>query len=472
MDKIQQLINAIQSSSIEKSNQDDTVIDNFNLHRRQLDKLSGLKELSEKLTKTIQDKTDEVMQDKTDYLLTLDQPEQLSDAWFAIRKKMLTASDIGSILGLNKYSSANAIIKKKLGVGAVFKGNAMTFHGQRYEDIACKAWENRYSKTVREYGLIQHRELEILGASPDGISTDGIMLEIKVPSQRKINGIIPTYYYSQMQAQLQVCDLDRCDFFECNIDEYRNEEDYDDDMFIIEDISYLDILPIEISVDFIKLPEDRRTAYGLEKGIIGVYQDAGDETNKHLYPPFTMTSQEQTEWLDNHQIKNEKVYWKITMSSNSIVPRSHKWWDEEHKVEETLRSCWAKIEKARLEGIESVMKIRKTKPKVQKEKVEKVYAPAVSGFGFLSDNEEKPKKKSKKVKKVKKVKKELEEEETTPMTGFGFLSDNEEKPKKKSKKVIKKVKKVIKKVKKVKKVIPADESDTDSINLGGCGFLD
>ena len=59
----------------------------------------------------------------------------------------------------------------------------------------------------------------------------GRMLEIKCPVSRKINttgsvrGVIcPVYYWDQVQIQLETCDLDECDFWQCKIIEYENRE--------------------------------------------------------------------------------------------------------------------------------------------------------------------------------------------------------------------------------------------------------
>ena len=41
---------------------------------------------------------------------------------------------------------------------------------------------------------------------------NGRMLEIKCPYSRVINGIVPDNYEVQMQIQLEVCDLEICDF--------------------------------------------------------------------------------------------------------------------------------------------------------------------------------------------------------------------------------------------------------------------
>ena len=70
-------------------------------------------------------------------------------------------------------------------------------------------------------GLIIHNQYKHIGASPDGISDLGIMLEIKCPFKRKIDGAIPEQYWMQIQGQLEVCDLEECDYLECKLWEYR-----------------------------------------------------------------------------------------------------------------------------------------------------------------------------------------------------------------------------------------------------------
>ena len=462
MKTLQKLIDQIKDSTVEKYSTKNSVVENYDLHRRQLDKLKQLEELSLQLTSTIQQKYTEVMNDKAEHLLTLYQPEQRSPEWFEMRKGMLTASDIGSILGINKYSSINQIIKKKCGAAAPFRGNRYTFHGQKYEEIACQIYQNRYNKIVKEYGLIQHPHIKVLGASPDGISTDGIMLEIKVPSSRKITGEIPPQYYAQMQAQLQVCDLDRCDFFECNIDEYHNEEEFLDDTFNEEDLDFLDILPKEVDPKFINLPNDRKTSYGLEKGVIGMYTvpvDGEDDEQKYIYPSFELSAQEQIDYLNNHKIHTRKIYWKLVFSSLNIVDRSKQWWDEEHQVEQKLNECWKKIEEGRKNGIETVVKMSRKKATPKKKVEKKPPTKVVDGFGFLSDDE-KPVVVKKKVVKSQKL------------DSFAFIGIEPPKEIKKVKKV-KKVKKIIKKVVKKKKAVSAEvDPDNEVTDLGGCGFLD
>lgn len=85
-----------------------------------------------------------------------------------------------------------------------------------------------YGITIHEFGLIRHKDISHFGASPDGISEFGIMLEIKCPYKRKVevNGEIPKQYYYQIQGQLEVCGLKECDYFECKFERYTTWNEF------------------------------------------------------------------------------------------------------------------------------------------------------------------------------------------------------------------------------------------------------
>ena len=56
------------------------------------------------------------------------------------------------------------------------------------------------------------------------------MLEIKCPKSRNITGIIPPIFFAQVQGQLEVCDLEYCDFLECQIlREYNSKKEFFED---------------------------------------------------------------------------------------------------------------------------------------------------------------------------------------------------------------------------------------------------
>ena len=86
--------------------------------------------------------------------------------------------------------------------------------------------------------------VSFIGASPDGIASHfkldnsfsdrvGRMIEIKCPPSRVIKNkgevhgeICPHNYWCQIQQQLECCDLELCDFWQCNIKEFYTREEW------------------------------------------------------------------------------------------------------------------------------------------------------------------------------------------------------------------------------------------------------
>lgn len=181
------------------------------------------------------------------------QPVQRTPEWFALRNTRVTASEAASCLPVSqevcqayidtfkvekfkfnpeKYISCydtleDYVIKKCLSFFGenVFKDSVFTLHGKKFEEIATRLYRRKLKTDVIEFGFLPHSRLGYIGASPDGITPDGVMLEIKCPYSRKIQpGTLPIYYWVQIMIQLETCDLDQCDFLECEIINITKEE--------------------------------------------------------------------------------------------------------------------------------------------------------------------------------------------------------------------------------------------------------
>lgn len=149
------------------------------------------------------------------FLLSLPQHEQRSPEWFEERKQRLTSSDVDSVLGSNKYNKPDEILFKKCGIALPFTGNEATKHGQKYEDEAIAHYCRMYNKKNYSFGLLPHPTIEWLGGSPDDITHDGIVIEVKCPLRRKINmGTIPEHYINQIKMNMEICDLEKGVFIE------------------------------------------------------------------------------------------------------------------------------------------------------------------------------------------------------------------------------------------------------------------
>jgi putative phage-type endonuclease len=274
------------------------------------------------------------MNEKVKTLLNRPQLKQLSPEWFAARPHLITASSASSLLirdsktcdsyikeyeledifdknskCCNPYSSKNQYFLDRCR-GSSFKGSAATFWGQKYEQVASDIYSNLNKTEVLEFGLLVHPELDWIGASPDGITPAGVMLEIKCPYRRKITGIPPFYYWQQCQIQLEVCDLEICDFAEYEFVEFETEEEWLDDETITQ--------PVKFKGLFL-------TLLSKEHGT----QDYSPGNDKHIYPPKELLGDVEAliEWESQQDENCIITYWKIFNYSITRIPRDKKWFE-------------------------------------------------------------------------------------------------------------------------------------------------
>ena len=204
-------------------------------------------------------------------------PAQGTDEWLLARCRIVSASEASSALGLDRFRSPERLIRDKLarldaleaispellaavaaeaaeavptgaanlgwrvnkkgrrgrkkpkrmkggGVGGV-RVRATTrvegiqrlppavVHGNAFEPVARAHYAAVEAETVHDFGLKLHDELGWLGASPDGVTVSGRLLEIKCPYSRPV---LPTTrakeHYPQLQVLMEVFDLDECHF--------------------------------------------------------------------------------------------------------------------------------------------------------------------------------------------------------------------------------------------------------------------
>ena len=148
------------------------------------------------------------------FLQDFNQVEQRTEEWFAIRKTIVSATDAGTILDYNRFSSKTDLLKKKLSDDDTMIESPAIDHGVFFEPIATKCYEElKGGVCVHDVGLVIHPELKWLGASPDGIMENGRLLEIKCLYSRQFKNTdadIPRQYWAQIQIQLEVCNIAHC----------------------------------------------------------------------------------------------------------------------------------------------------------------------------------------------------------------------------------------------------------------------
>lgn len=294
-------------------------------------------------------------------LQNIPQYEQKSDKWHEYRRERITASDCAAAIDENPYESRDKFIIKKVDPPE-FITNENCAWGCKYENVALNIYKNIFNVNVDEYGALPSDKYPILGASPDGIcswiSLDnkfskkiGRMVEIKCPKIRQIvtrgtldGDICKHYYYLQVQQQLQCCDLDKCDFWQCKFVEYENRLDYLKDKCYDTEHTFncdvFDINPLFKKGIIIQL---------YPKNFIKQYVDDNIEWHaKYIYPnTVNMTEQEYNIWFINEMSNlknndyyfNKCIYWKLQKSHNQIIMRDDKLFDSIYpKLEETWKN--------------------------------------------------------------------------------------------------------------------------------------
>lgn len=265
---------------------------------------------------------------KLEFIKSLPQPEQRTQEWYEFRQQHITGSNAWKIFH-NDTSRRNLMCEKlsppdTTSHGRSNMGNNPMNWGHKYEPITTMLYEYFNDVKVEEFGCVPHREIPFLAASPDGIVTsekyNGRMIEIKNVVSREITQIPKMEYYIQMQIQMEVCDLDECDFVETKFVEYDSYDNYKEDennditrgmimVFVENNEKYVyEYCPIN-HTDSIKLDAFMQECYK-KYGI--------DVNNVNIPVSYEKTS---IQWEKN-------IYWKLEVYSVVYVPRNRAWFEE------------------------------------------------------------------------------------------------------------------------------------------------
>ena len=150
---------------------------------------------------------------------------QGSDEWLQARCGKVTASRISDVVAKTKsgYGSSRAnymaelIAERMTGRPAGSFTNAAMQWGTETEPMAREQYEMHEFVDVEQVGLIDHPQIEMSGASPDGLVGDDGLVEIKCPNTAThidtlLGQSISDKYIKQMQWQMACTDRKWCDF--------------------------------------------------------------------------------------------------------------------------------------------------------------------------------------------------------------------------------------------------------------------
>ena len=279
----------------------------------------------------------EIIGKTIDHLNSIPQPVQRTEEWYKFRHMYLTASNIWKAFSTDGarnqliYSKCIPIDTEKYDR---FNLDSPLHWGQKYEYVSVEWYEKEYSTKISDFGCIPHSNISFLAASPDGIIIDsascryGRMIEVKNIVNREITGIPKQEYWIQMQMQMEVCNLDECDFIETRFSEYDDSLAFNSDgTFTTTSIGK----PKGIMMLFLNTeghPEYEYAPLGIDENLFSVWNES--MMNKCI---------ERT-WLKN-------IYWQLNEVSVVLVNRNKLWFDAAKPV---LEDLWKIIENEKIAG--------------------------------------------------------------------------------------------------------------------------
>jgi len=270
---------------------------------------------------------------------------QKSIEWHAFRHNMITASDLYRALG--SEASLNSLIRDKSVSIEHKKSNASSLvHGVSFEPIAKAYYEKTIKCNVEEFSCVQHPLYSFLGASPDGIVVNekseyyGRLLEIKCPISRKLcetKHEIPLKYFMQMQMQMEVTNLNFCDYLEVNFQTYEKVEDF---------VTREDFSKCGITIQFANELTSENIYSWIFLGDLMKEQDeernvkdvVEDWISKQILEHIGENPEQSTILFVNRK------FWKIEDVFLVTIPRERMWFEKQLVK---LQTAWKMIENAR-----------------------------------------------------------------------------------------------------------------------------
>jgi len=257
-------------------------------------------------------------------LLARPQVEQRTDAWYTEAQNLITASQFSLILKDN-LTRGKLVMEKATGkvdssprrtVVQTMDLNPFTW-GIRFEPVVNQIYCHLTKTEIKDMGRLKHQTDPRLAASPDGMVIKGPperygrFVEFKAPVTRKLIQEIPKDYVVQMQIQMEVGNIEECDYLEVKFNS-----------------AYGSTTPTMPTLS---------TYYG-ELYVIG----KNDLPVRYIYSPLNTFGNPPT--LQEGETILETVSWTTSEFYLTTVERSRSWFES---VKPKIDSFWKDIESAK-----------------------------------------------------------------------------------------------------------------------------
>lgn len=304
-------------------------------------------------------------------LVNAPQIEQRTAEWYKHMLEFLTASQFASLIAGGRTRAKLVMSKAFPSTTEPPRRLAVLSHemnpfdwGIRFEPVAKLIYETITGTTVREIGRLVHMDPKLkLAASPDGIVETcknnmriGRLVELKDPITRKIeSGVVPNDYWIQMQIQMEVANIDSCDYFEIEIRSKNKSEIYVEGPCLF----FGTIQVIGAPTEFYEDPQPTRYAYSA--------------INSDIVEPC----------LQSNETILETVTWEVMCYNLVTVHRSFEWFES---ITPEIKKFWEDVDAAKAGGFELPPSKRKTKYNICM--IQDDIEPATAATAALSINTE------------------------------------------------------------------------------------
>lgn len=268
--------------------------------------------------------------EQLDELLQRKQTEQRTEEWYKQMSEIISASELGDLFGSARLRAQMVMSKtvpyqSRNNYLAVPTASMTAFDwGIRFEPVVKQIYEYRYGVEIKELGRLRHPNDPRCSASPDGLiyscpqnRRKGQLIEIKCPVSRDVDGSISKKYYAQMQLQLQVTGLKKCNFVEA-----------------------------VFSSPYNAMAKEPKLGPGLYSGFIALIRYPEPRQGQlfgYQYSPIHATN----EWMpilgDNEEMV-EKIPWCLYQWEEQVVVRNEEWWAA---LQPVMEQFWKDVEAAK-----------------------------------------------------------------------------------------------------------------------------
>lgn len=255
---------------------------------------------------------------------------QRTKEWYEQSRKVLTASEFSAILGTPRAVATLAFQKtlppreSSSSACPTASMGAMDW-GVRFEPVVKQILEKMWKGKILDIGRLIHPTDTKLAASPDGLIESaedearvGRLLEIKCPIKRVINNMVPFEYWCQMQIQMEVANIDECEYVEMKL-----VSPYKDEPYNVQDVEHSG------KVWIVQNPDNCTLVYAYTDDELKEFEEKGyaiiETVPWHLERMFNKVIPRDKAWFEGTAEKREE-FWKIVEETNetTYVPPAKK----------------------------------------------------------------------------------------------------------------------------------------------------